>query len=170
MTIGKATFLVAGFIGAVALGVAIGPSLTEREPAVPAPDTATSQPAAVPDRAPRAAAPRARATRGAPNAVAIPASTRALQERLKPLLNRGTNMAMAAEGFRDAEQFATVAHAARNTEVPFVLLKHRVLNEGRSLADAIRASKPDVDAASETRRAASEAKSDIAAISSSSRS
>ena len=31
MTIGKATLFVAGFIGAVALGVAIGPSLTQRD-------------------------------------------------------------------------------------------------------------------------------------------
>jgi hypothetical protein len=84
---------------------------------------------------------------------------------LKPVLNRGRTWP-AADGFRDAEQFATVAHAARNTEVPFVLLKHRVLNEGRSLADAIHASKPDVDAKGETSRAATEAKSDIAAISS----
>ena len=66
----------------------------------------------------------------------------ALQERLKPVLNRGANMALAAEGFRSAEQFATVAHASRNTEVPFVLLKHRVLNEGKSVAEAIRESKP----------------------------
>ena len=169
MTIGKATLFVAGFIGAVALGVAIGPSLTQREAAVTAPDAVTSQPAAVPDVAPRAAAPRASAPKRVTSAAAlIPPSTPALQERLKPVLNRGTNMTMAAEGFRDAEQFATVAHAARNTEVPFVLLKHRVLDEGRSLADAIRASKPDVDAAGETSRAATEARADIAAISSSS--
>jgi hypothetical protein len=75
-------------------------------------------------------------------------------------------MTMAAEGFRDAEQFAMVAHAARNTQVPFVLLKHRVLNEGQTLSDAIRASKPDVDGTSETNRARTQARSDIAAISS----
>ena len=89
----------------------------------------------------------------------------ALQVRLKPVLNRGTNMTMAAEGFRDAEQFAMVAHAARNTRVPFVLLKHRVLDEGQTLSAAIHASKPDMDGASETNRARAQARSDIAAIS-----
>ena len=74
------------------------------------------------------------------------------------------NMAMAADGFRSAEQFATVAHAARNTEVPFMVLKHRVLNEGKSLAQAIRESKPAIDAANEASQARAQARSDIAAI------
>jgi hypothetical protein len=163
MTIGKLLLLVAGFIGAVALGVAIGPSLTHRD-AAGGPATERSQAAAAPDNARRAPAPRARTSAARP--VAIPASTAALQTRLKPVLNRGTNMTIAAEGFRDGEQFAMVAHAARNTQVPFVLLKHRVLNEGQTLSDAIRASKPDVDGASETSLARTQARSDIAAISS----
>ena len=87
-----------------------------------------------------------------------------LQERLKPLLNRGSDMTLAARDFRDAEEFAAVAHAARNTSVPFVLLKHRVLNEGKTLAAAIRESKPDLNAMSEANRARAEAKSDIAAL------
>jgi hypothetical protein len=165
MTIGKGLLLVAGFIGAVALGIAIGPSLTHREAAV-APAAEVRQSAAAPASAPRAAAPHARTTKTAARPVAIPASTAALQTRLKPVLNSGTNMTMAAEGFRDAEQFAMVAHAARNTQVPFVLLKHRVLNEGQTLSDAIRASKPDVDGTGETNRALTQARSDIAAISS----
>jgi hypothetical protein len=73
---------------------------------------------------------------------------------------------MAAEGFRDGEQFAMVAHAARNTQVPFVLLKHRVLNDRQTLSDAIRASSPDMDGASETSRARTQARWDIVAISS----
>jgi hypothetical protein len=155
--------LAGGFIGAVALGIAIGPSLTHRDATGIVPGVELSQPAAAPSRA---AAPRARTSTRAARAVAIPASTPALQTQLKPLLNVGTNMTLAADGFRNAEQFATVAHAARNTEVPFVLLKHRVLNEGQTLADAIRASKPEVDAARETNRARIQAMSDIASISS----
>lgn len=73
-------------------------------------------------------------------------------------------MAMAADGFRTAEQFAAVAHAARNTDVPFVLLKHRVLKEGKTLEAAIRASKPDMNARVEARRALAEARSDIARL------
>jgi hypothetical protein len=83
---------------------------------------------------------------------------------LKPLLNRGARMEIAAEGFRNAEEFATVAHAARNTDVPFMVLKHRVLNEGRSLADAIHDSKPEVDAKAEVARATAAAQADIAAV------
>jgi hypothetical protein len=73
-------------------------------------------------------------------------------------------MQVAAEGFRSAEEFATVAHAARNTNVPFMVLKHRVLDEGQTLADAIHDAKPDVDAKAEVARAQAAAKSDIAAV------
>jgi hypothetical protein len=73
-------------------------------------------------------------------------------------------MEVAAEGFESAEQFATVAHAARNTDVPFMVLKHRVLNEGRTLADAIHEAKPDLDAKAEVDRAQIAARSDVAAI------
>ena len=44
---------------------------------------------------------------------AVALSTPELQARLKPVLNKGTNMTIAAEGFRSAEEFATVAHAAQ---------------------------------------------------------
>ena len=87
-----------------------------------------------------------------------------LSDRMKPVLARGTKIDLAVEGFNDAEQFATLAHAARNTQVPFILLKHRVLTEHRSLADAIRASKPDLDAEAEVERARSAAKADLAAL------
>jgi hypothetical protein len=150
--------------GAFALGVWTGPHMTQRPDgaasavhetiAVPGtPDDVT--PAETPRRARRAETPRA-------EPVTVPAS--ALHERLKPVLNRGADMAYAADGFRDAEQFATVAHAARNTEVPFLLLKHRVLNEGKSVAEAIRESKPAVNAAVEANLARAQARSDIASI------
>ena len=94
----------------------------------------------------------------------VPVTAPALHNRMKPVLARGTKINLAVEGFSDAEQFATIAHAARNTQVPFILLKHRVLNEHKSLADAIRASKPDLDADAEVRRARSAAKSDLLAL------
>jgi hypothetical protein len=83
---------------------------------------------------------------------------------LKPLLNKGSDMTMASEGFRDAEQFAAVAHASRNTGIPFVLLKHRVLNERKTLSAAIRESKPEMNAELESRRAVAEARSELAKI------
>jgi hypothetical protein len=60
--------------------------------------------------------------------------------------------------------FAAVAHAARNTDIPFMLLRHRVLTGGKTLAAAIAASRPEVDATREANRAASEARSDLAAL------
>ena len=87
-------------------------------------------------------------------------------ERLQPLLNRGADMAIAAEGFRDAETFAAVAHAARNTEVPFMVLKHQVVNKRKPLDKAIAGLKPTVNAPIEANRARAEARSDIASLAS----
>jgi hypothetical protein len=94
----------------------------------------------------------------------VPVSEPRLHARLKPVLNRGARMEVAAEGFRNAEQFATVAHAARNTGVPFMVLKDRVVNDGRTVADAIHESKPEIDAKAEAARAEEAAKSDLAAL------
>jgi hypothetical protein len=95
---------------------------------------------------------------------AVPASTPRLQKALKPLLNRGTDMARAADGFKSGVQFAAVAHAARNTEVPFVVLKHRVLEEKKSLAAAIHESKPNLNARREANRAWSQARAELAEL------
>jgi hypothetical protein len=93
----------------------------------------------------------------------IDASSPEFLERIRPVLNRGTNLAAASAQFRDATEFAAVAHAARNTKVPFVVLKHRVLKQGMTLADAIRASLPQADAKGEADLAIGEARSDVAA-------
>ena len=85
-----------------------------------------------------------------------------LRDRAKAVLNRGTKIDMAAADFATAEEFMTVAHAARNTQVPFMVLKHRVLNEQRSLAEAIHESKPDLDAKAEADRAREAARADVA--------
>ena len=54
-----------------------------------------------------------------------------------------------------------VAHAARNTKVPFMVLKDRVLNQGQSLAEATLEFKPEVDAKAEVKRARAAARSDL---------
>jgi hypothetical protein len=159
MTIGKMTALGLALVGTFALGVWTGPHIVERSANVAAADDASVVwGSGVPDEP-------APSVRTAPATTArVDVSAPALHDRLKPVLNRGANMAIAAEGFRNAEQFATIAHAARNTEVPFVLLKHRVLNEGKSVAEAIRESKPAVNAAVEANLARAQARSDIASI------
>lgn len=83
------------------------------------------------------------------------------RDRAKTVLNPGARLELAAEDFSSAEEFMTVAHAARNTGVPFMVLKHRVLNERQTLADAIGESKPDVDAKAEVARAREAARADL---------
>lgn len=165
MTIGKMTALSLGLVGGFALGVWTGPHITER---ADRDASAVHDTVAIPGARDEATA--AREARNSNRAAAaartarVDVSAPALHDRLKPVLNRGADLAIAAEGFRSAEQFATIAHAARNTDVPFVLLKHRVLNEGKSVAAAIRESKPDANAAVEASLARAQARSDIASI------
>jgi hypothetical protein len=182
MTLGKATALTAGFLGAFAVGVAVGPSIQDRfsvenaRVAVPPAETtatnasrptaSSTAPAKTPRAGATAAARKTTSTTATVNAAStsVPVSEPRLHARLKPVLNRGARMEAAAEGFRSAEEFATVAHAARNTDVPFMVLKHRVLIDGRTLADAIHEAKPEVDARAEVARAEAAAKSDIATV------
>lgn len=174
---GTTSAAVLGLVGGVALGVWVGAEMISGRAIVDAP-VAVEQTVPAPAPQPVKATPRrARVVRATPAKMApanasapklvmtIPVSAPELHDRMKPVLARGTRISMAVEGFKDAEHFATVAHAARNTQVPFILLKHRVLAEGQSLEAAILASKPDLDAAAEVARARSEARSDIAALS-----
>jgi hypothetical protein len=171
MTFGKATVAVVALVIAFALGIWAGPSLTER-----AVVTKGRVAAAVTERSREATARDSEAVRRdartggearnvrETRAATLAASAPEVQKHLKPLLNRGANMEIASDGFRDAEQFATVAHAARNTNVPFMALKHRILEEGKSLAAALKELKPEIDAAAEARRAREEARRDVAAM------
>jgi predicted lipid-binding transport protein (Tim44 family) len=168
MTFGKAFALTAALLGALALGVWVGPYITHRAtPVTEAPATSVAEPAA-PESPPQQAAhaPRTTSRKSAarPAPAVIPASADDVRAHVKPLLNRGSDVAIASQGFRDAEQFAAVAHAARNTEIPFMLLKHRVLNEGKTLATAISESKPDMNAVLEANRARAEARADLAKL------
>jgi len=178
---GKTSAATLGLVGGLALGVWIGSEMTSgRDGLAPEPAVVTAQAAEAPAVTPQPNKPkRARVARvnrsteaveapapeSAPRLVmTIPVSAPELHARMKPVLARGTKLQIAAEGFRDAEQFATLAHAAKNTQVPFILLKHRVITEGQSLEEAIRASKPEIDARGEVARARAAARSDIAAL------
>ncbi len=184
MTVGKASALAAGFVGAVALGVAIGPTVHDRWSTSPAPAPTPS--AVVTESAPAPPAPPARARRSAPAAPVArtrearqearqalpdpPGSVKSvkvevwdpeLRNRVQAVLNPGTQMELAAADFETPREFVTVAHAARNTSVPFMVLKHRVVNEGRTLAEAIHESKPELDAKAEVARARAAAQADL---------
>ncbi len=174
MTTGKATAWTLGLIGVIALGVWVAPKIADRASS-PSAVTEAATPVAEEPIAEPAKAARKPVTPRPTGPAATMASTEAelprlspqmpeLLDRLQPLLNRGANMKIASEGFRDAELFASVVHAAKNTEVPFVLLKQRVLREGMTLDRAIAELKPKANASSEASRARAEARSDIASL------
>lgn len=178
---GKTSAATLGLVGGLVLGAWIGSELTlSRATVAPEPAAAAK---AVEEPAAKAAPAKAkrvkrvvRDTASSRAAVApapestpklvmtIPVSAPELHARLKPVMARGTKLPLAVEGFTSAEQFAALAHAARNTQVPFVLLKHRVLTEGQSLEDAIRASRPDIDARVEALKAKGSARADILSV------
>lgn len=184
---GRTSAATLGLVGGVVLGAWIGSEMTlmnSRDVAAPEPAVAA---AAAPVQEPIAPAMPARTrrvtrvTRPAPATanvtpaprkstpklvMTIPVSAPELHQRMKQVLARGTKLPLAVEGFTSAEQFATLAHAARNTQVPFVLLKYRVLTEGQSLEHAIRVSRPEIDAKTEALKARGEARADILSLSS----
>jgi hypothetical protein len=183
MKTGRSSAATLGLIGGLVLGAWIGAEMTTMNDRVVAPEPSTAAAPAVEETfkpAPRAKSNRitthARATAartavvGAPApesprlVMTVPMSAPELHQRMKPVLARGTKIPIAAEGFSSAEQFATLAHAARNTEIPFILLKHRVLADGQSLEDAIRASRPDIDAKTEALKAKGEARADLLSL------
>jgi hypothetical protein len=170
MTIGYRWMVTMGCVLAIVLGIGIGTKFSqwarsmdsqsvwgtglppEEEAAAPS-DTGT-QPAVKAPAQLRVVSALPRVSPDAPE----------LLGRLQPLLNKGADMNIAAEGFRDAETFAAVAHAARNTEVPFMVLKHQVVNRRKPLDKAIAELKPTVNAPIEANRARAEARSDIAGL------
>lgn len=177
MTVGRAAALVVTFIVALVIGLVVGAHNPDKfgnkssestvSTAAPSAQPADEQPAQPSVRRKTPASVAAKRAESAESAVVnsrIPADTPELQVRLKRVLNRGTDMDKAAEGFRDAEQFATVAHASKNTDVPFMVLKHRVLNEGMPLSTAIHESNPYLDVSAAAQLARVEARKDIAAL------
>ena len=178
MTVGKVGLLTAGFVGVFALGVMTGPTIRENWSRTNAPETAVAAPtaersASAPVKADRPP-PRARssssreddvvAAKKASNTIRIiPVSLwePELRDRVKAVLTPGSHLEIASADFESPEQFVTVAHAARNTKVPFMVLKDRVLNQGQSLSEAIREFKPELDARAEVTRARAAARSDL---------
>lgn len=162
MTFSTKTAITAGLIGAFGLGVWTAPHVRNMDINPPVAQVETTEPVAEVRTARRTptVVTRDRTEAYAP-LVMLEASAAPVQKHVKPLLSWGTDTQKAAEGFTSAEEFVAVAHAAKNTQVPFILLKHRVLNEKQSLEAAIRASKPDIDAALEADRARLDARADL---------
>ncbi len=98
----------------------------------------------------------------AAKAVSITPVNATIRSTVKPILRSGTDINIAAEGFRTPEQFVAVARAARNLDIPFMPLKHDVLDRHMTLAQAIHAYKPNAKATLEADRAMAEARAAIA--------
>lgn len=154
--------VVLGVVAAFALGMIAGAQL-DRSSTPSMSQAVEAAPAAAPTPTPATPPARARAVR---LERVPPASSPAVQQQVKRLLNTGADAEMAAQGFGNARELITVAYAARNTEIPFMLLKHRVLKERMSLASAIQKSRPELDEIAEVNRARAEARADLARMTS----
>jgi len=165
MTILKTSALSLGFVGAYALGVWTAPHFATEgnrvEPVAQVEQVNATEPGVAAPRPPK------RATRANVALVMnLSVSDKPVLAHAKSILNSGTDVQLASEGFRDATEFVSVAYAARNTEIPFMLLKHRVLREGLTLSEAIRTSRPELDAVREMDRARTKARADLSRLSS----
>jgi hypothetical protein len=143
-------------VGAVAVGVVI--ANRNRVDVTPAVPVAASEPAPAPAVPARRALPMPKRT--AEPAPALVLSTD-LAGLAKPLLQPGTDLTMASEGFSSRESFLATAYAAKNLSIPFVVLKDRVVAAKTPLESAIREIRPDADAKREAARAIAEARSEV---------
>ena len=170
MKLMKASMVVLAVGVAFALGVWTGPYLTDSVRTArtdeSTPVVQVDQPSEV-QEAPR---PSTRVARAVVRPAANPfepvmtPSAEPVQKIAKAALNEGTDVGMAADGFNDATLFVSAAYAAKNTGIPFMVLKHRMVKEGRTLSEAIRMSKPELDAVGEMERARSKARADVGRI------
>lgn len=85
-----------------------------------------------------------------------------LVARLQALLPAGTDINLAALGFRNQGQFVAAVHVSRNLGIPFSSLKAKMVDEGVSLGQAIQNLRPRADATGEVRRAEFQASEDLA--------
>jgi hypothetical protein len=166
MTVTRATALCSSLLGAFAFGFVISPHLKLGCSSVDKTSTATvaaggTQEALAVTQEPAPPKPK-HVVHRVSTRNGVMSFTPELEKRLRSILGRGTDLSLASEGFRDPEQFATVAHAARNIDVPFMVLKHAVVNEGRSLTAAIHLLKPDANAPAQVSLARAEARVDLA--------
>ena len=80
-----------------------------------------------------------------------------LADSLRGRLPSGTDVYMAAGGFRRLELFVATVQASNNIEIPFSELKRRIVNDGMTLGQAIQDIRPKSRYWQEARRAEDEA-------------
>lgn len=147
------------WVGALIVGaVGLGTIVANRNRFNMAPAAPTAATDVAPPRGEKAALPMPETTKVAEPALVM---STGLATLVRPLLQRGTDLTMASEGFATSESFVATAHAAKNLAIPFVVLKDRVVAQRMSLAAAIKEIKPEVDAKAEASRATSAARDEM---------
>jgi len=85
-----------------------------------------------------------------------------LANKLQSLLPAGTNLQMAAQGFKNLGQFVAAVHVSHNLGIPFDQLKAKMIGPPKeSLGKAVQALKPAASAKDETKKAEKQAKQDL---------
>jgi len=80
-----------------------------------------------------------------------------LAAKLESRLPKGTDLMLAAEGFRNLGQFVAAVNVSNNLKIPFADLKMSMVDEGNSLGQSIKTLRPTADAAREVSIAESQA-------------
>jgi len=84
-----------------------------------------------------------------------------LSDAVRVRLPEGTNLNVAAGGFRRLELFVATVNASNNLGIPFFELKRRIVNDGMTLGQAIQDIRPTSRYWSEARRAEEDAAATI---------
>ena len=80
-----------------------------------------------------------------------------LASKLESRLPKGTDLMLAAEGFRNLGQFVAAVNVSNNLNIPFVDLKSSMVDDGLSLGQSIQKLRPTANATQETSLAESQA-------------
>lgn len=83
-----------------------------------------------------------------------------LADNVAKLLPAGTDLKLAADGFKNLGEFVAAAHVSNNLGIPFADLKAKILG-GESLGGAIQALRPEADGLIEARKARARAEDDL---------
>jgi hypothetical protein len=81
-----------------------------------------------------------------------------LASKLESRLPKGTNLMLAAEGFRNLGQFVAAVNVSNNLGIPFRQLKASMVDDGLSLGQSIQKLRPLADASREAARGETQAK------------
>ena len=88
-------------------------------------------------------------------------TNKTLTAQLQSRLPAGTDVVKASMGFRNLTQFVAAVHACQNLSIPFDKMRTTMVDEKKSLSEAIRALKPTASATIEAQRADYDARGTI---------